>query len=63
MSKEKVTKGYKAFNKDWTCKDFQYEVGKTYTTNEDIQMCEKGFHFCLNSCDVIEYYNGADCKL
>lgn len=21
-------KGYKVFNPDWTCRDFQYEVGK-----------------------------------
>ena len=23
-------KAYKIFNHDWTCKGFQYEVGKTY---------------------------------
>ena len=23
-------KGYKVFNPDWTCRDFQYEVGKTF---------------------------------
>ena len=25
-------KGYKVFNKDWTCRGFQYEVGKKWTT-------------------------------
>ena len=60
--KNKTIKGYKAFNKDWTCRGFQYEIGKTYTTNENIKICEKGYHFCLNSCDVINYYEGADCK-
>lgn len=23
-------KGYKVFNPDWTCRNFQYEVGKTF---------------------------------
>jgi hypothetical protein len=57
---EKI-KGYKAFNKDWTCRDFQYEVGKTYKTDKK-EMCSEGFHFCLNSCEVIKYYPDADCK-
>ena len=30
-----TVKGYKVFNSDWTCRDFQFEVGKTY--EEDIQ--------------------------
>lgn len=57
-------KGYKAFNKDWTSKkgNFKYEVGKTYETQENLVMCEKGFHFCVNSCDVLNYYSEADCK-
>lgn len=39
-------KGYKVFNKDWTCREFQYEVGKTYEMKEDPVCCKRGFHFC-----------------
>jgi len=63
MKKEKKIKGYKAFNKDWTCLGFKYEVGKTYKINKkDLKMCQRGFHFCKNSCDVLQYYDDIDCK-
>lgn len=28
MTMSEPIKGYKVFNPDWTCRDFQYEVGK-----------------------------------
>ena len=28
--------GYKAFNKDLTCKGFQYEIGQTYSMDERV---------------------------
>ena len=31
--KKNAIKAYKAFNSDLTCRDFQYEVGKTYRHN------------------------------
>ena len=50
---------YKAMNKDLTCRDFQYEIGKTYELPKDVELklCENGFHFCdiLNAC--FNYYN------
>ena len=51
-------KGYKAFNEDWTCKGFQYEIGKTYELPEgsELKICECGFHFCENPIDVFGYY-------
>lgn len=49
-------KAYKAFNKDLTCRGFQYEIGKTYEMNEEPIICEQGFHACTNFDDVFHYY-------
>ena len=48
---------YKGFNGDMTCRDFQYEVGKGYIYEGDIELCESGFHACRNPFDVLNYYN------
>ena len=50
-------KGYKVFNEDWTCRDFKYEVGKTYEMEESPQCCGIGFHFCTNLADCFNYYS------
>ena len=49
-------KGYKVFNEDWTCRDFKYEVGKTYEMEESPICCNNGFHFCTNLSDCFNYY-------
>ena len=51
-----MIKGYKVFNPDWTCRGFQYEVGKTYEHNGPISICGRGFHFCRNAADCFSYY-------
>ena len=47
---------YKAFNSDWTCRDFQYEVGKTYRHDGKVEMCGAGFHACEFPFDCWGYY-------
>ena len=43
---DKIIRGYKVFNSDWTCRGFQFEVGKTYEEDVTPLCCERGFHFC-----------------
>ena len=49
-------KGYKVFNPDWTCRDFQYEVGKTFEDDVTPKCCSRGFHFCTKASDCFSYY-------
>ena len=48
-------KAYKGFNKDMTCRGFQYEEGKDYET-DSAKVCKKGFHACEYPLDVFRYY-------
>jgi len=56
MKKEKIT-GYKVFNPDWTCRGFQFEVGKTFEEKKEPVICSSGFHFCLKAVDCFNYYS------
>ncbi len=49
-------KGYKAFDKDLKCRNFQYEIGGEYKEKGDISCYTNGFHFCNNPFDVLDYY-------
>ena len=53
-------KGYKAFLSDMTTKhgdNTVYEVGKTYTVEGEVKICENGYHFCKKCVDVYDYYS------
>jgi hypothetical protein len=56
-AKEQTLIAYKVFNPDWTCKGFQYEVGKTYEIKGEISLCERGFHACKKVTDCFSYYS------
>ena len=52
-------KAYKGFHKDMTCKDFQYEEGKSYHEDKAV-CCETGFHACEYPLDCLSYYEPND---
>ena len=50
--------GYKGMNENMQCLGgFQYELSKRYDMpeNEEIEVCERGFHMCLKLEDVFNY--------
>lgn len=49
-------KGYKVFKPDWTCRGFQYSVGKTFEEDMTPSCCNRGFHFCTELKDCFNYY-------
>ena len=49
-------KAIKGFNKDLTCRGFQYEEGREYHTDR-AECCEAGFHACEYPLDVFDYYS------
>ena len=48
--------GYKGFDKNFCCKDIQYEVGKTFTFPGTIRLYSAGYHFCDTPLAVLEHY-------
>jgi hypothetical protein len=64
-----VVLGYKIFESDWKCHDYQYPFGnKTSDVSEPetshtavhdgpVKMCESGFHFCQRALDCMDYYH------
>ena len=51
-----IIKSYKGFNKDMTCRGFQYEEGKEYE-EETADACHSGFHAYEYPLDCFNYYS------
>ena len=59
---EKVITSYKAFDKNMQCRGFQYEVGKEYEMDGEIECCNQGFHACKSPLEVWDYYDMLDSR-
>ena len=58
----KIIKGIKGLDRDFKCRDMQFEVGKEFTAKGKPIACENGIHFCEDPLDVLAYYNPADSR-
>jgi hypothetical protein len=58
---EPVT-AYKGFGPDWTCRGYQFEVGRSFEHDGRVVACQSGFHACENPLDVLNYYDLCESK-
>lgn len=59
INKIKCVKGFFREGNKLKCRDFIYEIGKTYKESV-ARLCESGFHACTLGLDVFNYYAGDD---
>jgi hypothetical protein len=56
-------RAFKVFKHDWTCRGFQFEVGKTYHIDEPIKTGRSGFHVCSSPLSLFDHYCGTIANL
>ena len=57
VTKKNAIKAYKVFDSNFKCRDYQFEVGKEYKHDGNIEICHSGFHSCLIPNNCFDYYS------
>ncbi len=57
MENNKIVKGYKVFNPDWTCRGKQYTCPGEFEEEGNLKICGHGMHFCKKAVDCFYYYS------
>jgi hypothetical protein len=53
---ETTVTAIKGFDQNWTCREYKFEIGKTYEHDGNVAACQSGFHACEFAFDVFGYY-------
>ena len=61
-TEKQLVKGFKGFDKNLKCRNYQFKIGKTFTHEGEVKACSSGFHFCENPLDVLYYYNAGSSR-
>ena len=57
MAEQNKIIAYKGFDRNLKCRDFQYEVGKEYEINGEIECCKRGFYACKFPMEIWDYHD------
>ena len=49
--------GFKGTDANMCCRDQQYELGKAYEMDADVEVCKNGYHLCRNLSGVFNFYS------
>ena len=60
--KETVVVAFKGLDLNLRCRDYQFEIGKSYTHEGDVKRCESGFHSCEYPLHIFDYYHPASTR-
>ncbi|QHT61725.1 hypothetical protein GXP70_18255 [Paenibacillus lycopersici] len=51
-----MVKGVKAFGAGFQCRGFQFKENEVFEVTDLPRACRRGFHFCENPLDTLDYY-------